>query len=375
MATRTGTFAPLVGLTVGVTAVRRRDELVALLVERGAKVVGAPTMSIVPLREDPVLRRATERCLVEPLDYVVATTGAGWRGWLTAAEAWGHSAAVRRACAAATVLGRGPEAADAVRATGLRERYSPDSAADDELLHWLSTHDLRGRRIAVQQHGAPLPGFAAALRERGAEVLELPVYRWGPPEDPAAVRRLIEQVVRREMHALTFTSAPAVGAFLALAAESDRREPVLAALRAEVLPVCLGAACAKPLLDEGVPAVWPAHGRLGSLVRMVAETLPARVRRELHTGTDRLVLQGNAVLVHGGVIALPPVPAAVLRALAEKPGWVLSRAELLRRVWPGTAADEHAVEAAVARLRSALGPHRGLVKTVTKRGYRLAVST
>ena len=75
---------------------------------------------------------------------------------------------------------------------------------------------------------------------------------------------------------------------------------------------------------------------------------------------------------------LAPLPAAVLGELARRPGWVVSRADLLRRVWgprgAGTGGrDEHAVEATVARLRSALGPDARLVKTVTKRGYRLEV--
>jgi len=57
---------------------------------------------------------------------------------------------------------------------------------------------------------------------------------------------------------------------------------------------------------------------------------------------------------------------------------VVSRADLLRRVWAsrgmGTGKrDEHAVEATIARLRTALGPNAALIKTVTKRGYRLAV--
>ncbi|MET7297927.1 uroporphyrinogen-III synthase, partial [Embleya sp. NPDC005575] len=260
-----------------------------------------------------------------------------------------------------------------MRACGLREVYSPGSDAGGEVLAWLLARDLRGRRIAVQEHGAPLEGFADALRERGADVLEIPVYRWGPPDDPGAVRRLVEQTVRRELHALTFTSAPAIGAFLETAEEHGRRADVLAALRADVLPVCIGPVCARPLAEQGVESVWPERGRLGSLVRTIAEALPARARRELHTGTERLVLQGNALLVDGRTIWLPPVPGAVLRALAEKPGWVLSRAELLRRVWADTRTDEHAVEAAVARLRTALGPYAGLVRTVTKRGYRLAV--
>ncbi|MFP8964365.1 winged helix-turn-helix domain-containing protein, partial [Streptomyces nanhaiensis] len=59
-----------------------------------------------------------------------------------------------------------------------------------------------------------------------------------------------------------------------------------------------------------------------------------------------------------------------LRALARRPGWVVSRAELLRAL-PGAGRDEHAVETAVARLRSALGGPR-MIQTVVKRGYRLA---
>ena len=60
-----------------------------------------------------------------------------------------------------------------------------------------------------------------------------------------------------------------------------------------------------------------------------------------------------------------------LHTLARKPGWVVSRADLLRAL-PGSGTDEHAVETAMARLRTALGVPR-LIQTVVKRGYRLAL--
>ncbi|MFR9787823.1 uroporphyrinogen-III synthase [Streptomyces sp. MB22_4] len=377
--TETGTTAarrtePLTGFTVGVTATRRREELTALLERRGARVVEAPTMRIVPLGDDTALRRATERCLAGPLDYVVATTGVGWRGWMSAADGWGTGGRLAAACGAAVVLTRGPKATGAVRASGLDEAFSPRSEANDELLTWLLARPLQGRRIAVQEHGVPLDGFAAALRERGAEVIEVPVYRWGPPDDPEAVRRLVELTVRRELHALAFTSAQAIEALLASAEGFDRRAEVLAALRGDVLAVCVGPVCARPLRDLGIEPVWPERGRLGALVRTLAEALPARMRRELVYEGRRVVLQGSAVLADDVQVTLPPVLAAVLRALSDQPGHVLSRAELLRRVWLADRADEHAVEAAVARLRAALGPHSGLIRTVPKRGYRLAVA-
>jgi len=61
---------------------------------------------------------------------------------------------------------------------------------------------------------------------------------------------------------------------------------------------------------------------------------------------------------------------AILRTLAAASGRVCTRAELLMALPRGT--EEHAVEMAVTRLRSALG-RRDLVQTVVKRGYRLQV--
>ncbi|MFE0461560.1 uroporphyrinogen-III synthase [Kitasatospora sp. NPDC058965] len=364
--------SPLVGYTIGVTAARRREELVALLRRRGARVVEAPALRIMPLEDDEALRRATEQCLTAPLDYVVATTGVGWRGWLSAADGWGHGARLAEVCAPAVVLTRGPKATGAVRAGGLSETWSPATEATDELLAWLLARDLRGRRVAVQEHGASLDGFSAALRERGAEVIPVPVYRWAPPEDLSPLRRLVEQTARREVHALTFTSAPAITAFLGTADELGLRAEVLAGLREEVLPVCVGPVCARPLEEAGITPHCPERGRLGAMVRAIESVLPQRNRRELRSGTSRVTLQGNAVLIDGAEpVQLPPLLAAVLRALAEQPGHVLSRAELLRRAWIGTQADEHAVEAAIARLRGALGDHARLVRTVPKRGYSL----
>jgi uroporphyrinogen-III synthase len=367
-----GAPLPLTGFTVGVTAARRRDELVALLTRRGARVVEAPALRILPLEDDRALRRATELCLAGPLDYVVATTGVGWRGWMSAADGWGRGAELAAVCRHAVVLTRGPKATGAVRASGLDEAWSPRTEATDELLSWLLARPLEGRRIAVQEHGLPLTGFTSALRERGAVVISVPVYRWAPPEDPGPVRRLVEQTARREIHALTFTSAPAISAFLATAAADALREQVLEALRGDVLSVCVGPVCARPLVDAGLPVVWPERGRLGALVRTVAEELPARRRQVLRIGGRELVLQGSALLVDGESHWLSPKGAILLRALAERPGWVLSRAELLRRAWADSDADEHAVEAAIARLRQSLGRHSDLVRTVPKRGYRLA---
>ncbi|MGK5642218.1 uroporphyrinogen-III synthase [Streptomyces sp. URMC 126] len=370
------TTGPLTGLTVGITADRRRDELAALLLRRGASVTVAPALRMVPLADDALLRAATEACLARPIDYVVATTGVGWRGWMSAAEGWGLAEALLGACREATVLSRGSKTTGALRACGLREDHAPESETTDAVLTWLLAHDLRGRHVVVQEHGAPLAGFTDALRARGATVTALPVYRWGPPEDPDAVRRLVARTVRREIHALPFTSSPAIEAFLEAAGPA--REQLLTALRHDVLPVCIGPLCARPLLAEGVPCAWPDRGRLGSLVRTLTAELTRRHRHEVSTPAGPLTIQGTTVRTAETILHLPPLPAALLSTLAERPGTVLSRTELTRRLWPTEERhrrpDDHALEAVVGRLRAALGPYGHVVGTVTKRGYRLVAS-
>ena len=51
---------PLAGFTVGVTAARRAEELGALLQRRGAAVLHAPALRIVPLADDGELLAATK---------------------------------------------------------------------------------------------------------------------------------------------------------------------------------------------------------------------------------------------------------------------------------------------------------------------------
>jgi len=80
---------PLSGFTVGVTAARRADELGALLQRRGATVVHAPALRIVPLADDGELLTATKELVENPPDVVVATTAIGFRGWVEAADGWG----------------------------------------------------------------------------------------------------------------------------------------------------------------------------------------------------------------------------------------------------------------------------------------------
>ncbi|MFF5205479.1 uroporphyrinogen-III synthase [Streptosporangium sp. NPDC000396] len=363
----------LAGFTIGVTATRRREEFCALLERRGARVVRAPAIRLVPLAEDADLLTATRASLAGPIDDVVVTTGVGFRGWMAAAEGWGLSGDLAAHLTAARLLTRGPKARGAVRAAGLNDHWTPSTESCEEVKQHLLAQDLRGRRIAVQLHGEPLTDFVAALREAGAEVIEVPVYRWLPYRDVSPLRRLISQAISGGVDAVAFTSAPAVLAMLGAARADGLEDALVAAFADRVVAACVGPVTAGPLRERGVPVVQPDRARLGALARTLARHLPQHGVTRLVAGGHELEIRGHAVRVDGELKSLPPAPMAVLKRLADKPGHVVARSEL-RTVLPGSPSRdsaEHAVEMAITRLRRALGPS-GIVETVVKRGYRLA---
>jgi len=362
----------LAGYRIGITSSRRIEELVSLLERRGATVESAPALNILSCTDDVQLRETTQLCIDNPPDLLIANTGVGMRGWLKAAEEWCLLDELVESMRRCEILARGPKAVGAVRGVGLRESWATDSESLDEILAHLRLRDLTGKRIVLQEHGMATTAVAAALHRQGAEVTVVTVYRCFPAADHAPLFRLVDLVADRQIDAVTFTAAPAVHVILDVAQAAGRKQEFLAAMRTDVAAACVGPVTAEPLEHLGVPTLQPARSRLAALVREIAVELPRRREgTRLDVAGHQLVLCGDDLLVDGVAVRLTPAPYAVLRALMLEPGRVVPRRLLMSALPSGLAGNEHAVEAAVARLRAAIGP--SLVRTVVKRGYQLAV--
>jgi len=156
------------------------------------RVVIAPALRIVPLHDDSQLRDATRRCLDSPPDVVVANTGIGMRGWLEAAEGWGLAEPLRAALSRTYLVARGPKAKAAIRSAGLHDQWSPEGESTEEVVDHLTARGIAGLTVAIQLHGESQPEYTESLQQAGARVIELPVYRWAPPTDPAPLHRLVD---------------------------------------------------------------------------------------------------------------------------------------------------------------------------------------
>lgn len=350
-------LAPLDGFVIAVTADRRAEEQAELLRRRGAAVSFAPTIATEYLASDEDVRAATEATIAACPEYVVVLTGIGLRAWIEASQSWGLDRGLLATLRSAKVLARGPKASAAASAAGIPVWRCAATEQTGELVEILRGEAPPGATVVLQRHGGTEARFASTLRNQNVTVLEVPVYRWRLPNDHDNVRGLIQEIADRRVHAVTFTSAPAVQNLFAVADELDAVTALRDAFNGGVAAGCVGPVCAAVARDLGVvDPVYPEVGRLGLMIRALTAQLVATRFTGVLGGTA-IELQGRVACVDGARVELTPREVDVLRELLAARGAVVA-----------------APESVVRRLRRKLGTAGGGVETVRRRGYRLALS-
>jgi DNA-binding winged helix-turn-helix (wHTH) protein len=90
----------------------------------------------------------------------------------------------------------------------------------------------------------------------------------------------------------------------------------------------------------------------------------------LEFGRFRVLLRQRQLLANGVPIELGTRAFELLLALLETNGSLISKEQLLTRVWPGIAIAEDNLKVHVCALRRALGEDRDFIRTEFGRGYR-----
>lgn len=113
--------------------------------------------------------------------------------------------------------------------------------------------------------------------------------------------------------------------------------------------------------------------------RELAARIRAALRRLGKTGESKQILlfrglridaAARRVWLHDEELHLTPREFDLLQALAEHNGMVLSRAQLLERVWGAYYGDDRVVDVHIGNLRRKLGPLGAWIATVRGVGYR-----
>jgi DNA-binding winged helix-turn-helix (wHTH) protein len=97
---------------------------------------------------------------------------------------------------------------------------------------------------------------------------------------------------------------------------------------------------------------------------------PTAADAELEFGRFRVLLRRRQLLADGVPVELGTRAFDALMVLLEADGALVTKGELLGRVWPGITVTEENVKLQISMLRKALGADRDLILTECGRGYR-----
>ena len=87
---------------------------------------------------------------------------------------------------------------------------------------------------------------------------------------------------------------------------------------------------------------------------------------------DPVALDDFGVLRCGdGWVSLSPTQEVIMRALVDRIGHVVGRAQLVAATWPDGAADPHAIDVHIHKLRPRLRPLGLVIHTLRGRGFML----
>jgi uroporphyrinogen-III synthase len=198
----------------------------------------------------------------------------GTRALFDAADSTGVAQVLVDLLSKSVVVARGPKPTGVLRSRGVRiDRSANEPYTTAQVLDSIADLDLDGERVLVQRYGETNVELERALQAKGAEVVEIPTYRWALPEDTRPLEALIAALGRGEIHAVMFTSASQVHNLFALARRTASDVSLSTDLN-RTLVASIGPVCSAALEAHGVkPALQASPPKLGPLVAALEKAL------------------------------------------------------------------------------------------------------
>ncbi|QDU49955.1 uroporphyrinogen-III synthase [Gimesia panareensis] len=256
----------------------RKQDAMQTLIERNQ---GIPTlvhsMDEIPLEDNEQVKAFCERLFRGEIDVMVFLTGVGATALLQAVEVYYSREQFLDALRKTIVTVRGPKPTVVLRNWEVPIHYSaPEPNTWHEIISvWDEQQfSVTGKHIVVQEYGKPVQEFYDELRNRGAQVTPITVYRWALPEDTSGLRNAVHATIRGDYDILMFTSAQQVAHVLQIAEEEQVRDDWLAAAPKTMI-ASVGPACSDALRQAGLPVDFESSPpKMGPLVKDALQTAP-----------------------------------------------------------------------------------------------------
>jgi len=261
------------GLRVAAFESRMAEDMTRLIERYGGQAFVAPSMEEVPLKDNHEVLAFGEDLLAGRVDLLLLLTGVGTKTMVEVLQPRYVSKPGVNALGRTILVARGPKPRAALREFGLSPTIEvPEPNTWRDILTTLDREKpVNGLRLAVQEYGVANPELLEGLRQRGADVTRLPVYRWTLPRDVAPLQRVLDAIIDGHIDVVLITNAVQVDHAMQVLSKPSRQDAFRTAL-ARVVVASVGPTASERLHSYDLPIDFqPAHPKMGTLVKESAE--------------------------------------------------------------------------------------------------------
>jgi len=265
------------GLTVAAFESRMAAEMARLIERYGGQPHVAPALREIPLSDNTAVLEFGKRLLAGHFEMVILLTGAGTRTMVEILQTLYPLESIKTAITHTTVVARGPKPVAALKELGLTPSITvPEPNTWRDILQVL---DERGSlievRIAVQEYGVSNPDLLAALRERGAQVTRVPIYKWALPENIAPLHEVLVAIIAGQIDVLLITNAAQIDHVIQLLEQEGTTAQFKEACK-KLVVASIGPTASERLCHYDLPIDFePTHPKMGVLVKEASERVHA----------------------------------------------------------------------------------------------------
>lgn len=275
-------MAGLEGLRVVAFESRMAEAMRQLIERHGGTPLIAPALREIPLEANQEALAFADRVFAGQVDVLICMTGVGTRTLFEAIGTRHARGPLLKTLESVKVVARGPKPVKVLTEAGVKGFLTvPEPNTWRDVLALLDAQaPVRGQRVAVQEYGASNEPFLQALRERGADVSRVPVYRWALPDDLRPLQEAIQAIVNGMIDVALFTNATQVDHLHQVATERGVADRLTQALQ-RIVVGSIGPISSEALRRYGDPVdLEPSHPKMGILVAEMAARAAARLHEK-----------------------------------------------------------------------------------------------
>jgi len=261
------------GLTVAAFESRMAIEIARLIERHGGVPRVVPALREVPLDDNSAALKFGVRLTTKRVDLLILLTGVGTTALFDLLKTRYPWPSIVAALKETAIIARGPKPVIALKAFGLQPTLTvPEPNTWVDLISTLDEYrPVKGLHVALQEYGTSNPELLDALKQRGAKVFPVPIYRWALPENTGPLKQILREIIAGNIPVMVITNAAQIDHVMQLLGQEGTTARFKEACKKMVV-ASIGPTASERLRHYEWPIdLEPSHPKMGILVKECSE--------------------------------------------------------------------------------------------------------